>query len=81
MKLLKKKAFYQKQRVDTGSIKARRDKEIEEGREREHSIRRNSINPSANRGDESFIDDNITFELPKKFALDYDAKNGFPETP
>ena len=80
VKLLKKKAFYKKERVDRGSIH-RREMENEADSSVERAFtKRNSINAGVNA---SLItaDDPNPVELPKKFSLDYDALNGFPETP
>ena len=82
VKLMKKKVFYKKERVDRASIK-RKENEIKAENEVERAFenRRNSINAGVNVSLITVENEGNNFELPKKFALDYDALNGFPETP
>ena len=79
VKLLKKKVFYKKERIDRGSIKRKEmEKEVDGNIERAFT-KRNSINAGVN---VSLIQaDEEPMVLPTKFSLDYDAQNGFPETP
>ena len=81
VKLLSKKAFYKKERIDRGSIKRiTNDNQNDIGAsfergpttEAKSSVNASLIEPN---------DPNGEVDIPKKFSLDYDANNGFPDTP
>ena len=80
VKLLSKKAFYKKERIDRSSIKRITNSNNNDiGASFEHGTGESKSSVNA-----SLIEPNdptANVEVPKKFSLDYDAQSGFPDTP
>ena len=78
VKLLSKKAFYKKERIDRSSIKKianSGNNDIGASFEHGPGESKASVNTSLIEVNDANI------EMPKKFSLDYDALSGFPDTP